>query len=133
MQSRFPFNYKYLMNVFETIRDGIMIMNPDGDIIYFNNAAEEITGYSRDEVIGLPCTVLDTDTCVILTESGRQRCCNLFEEGFINDKKCRIRTKYGKTVYLLKNAVLLKNDKNETIGAVESITDITSLYMKELE
>jgi len=121
------------MNVFENIRDGIMIMDADGNIIYFNKAAENITEYKSDEVIGKPCTVLDTDTCVILTESGRQRCCNLFEEGVICDKKCRIRTKSGQTVYLLKNAVLLKNDADQTIGAVESITDITSLYMKELE
>jgi PAS domain S-box-containing protein len=134
MQTTFPFNHKYLMNVLESIRDGIMIMNPDGDIIYFNDAAEKITGYKREEVIGQPCTVLDTDTCVILTESGRQRCCKLFEGGApIHEKKCRIRAKSGRTVYLLKNAVLLKNDKGVLIGAVESITDITSLYMKELE
>ncbi len=133
MQTTFPFNHKYLMNVLESIRDGLMLMNPEGDIIYFNDAAEKITGYKREELIGQPCTVLDTDTCVILTESGRQRCCSLFEDGSVSDKKCRIRAKSGKTVYLLKNAVLLKNDKDEIIGAVESITDITSLYMKELE
>ena len=134
MQTRFPFNDKYLMNVFESIRDGVMFMNPDGDIIYFNNAAEKMTGYSRDEVIGLPCTVLDSDTCVILTESGRQKCCSLFEDGTpIYNKKCRIRSKSGHTVYLLKNAVQLKDDNGEVIGAVESMTDITSLYMKEME
>jgi PAS domain S-box-containing protein len=122
------------MNVLESIRDAIILMNPDGNIIYFNDAAEKITGYSREEVLGQPCTILDTDTCVILTESGRQRCCSLFEDGTsIYEKKCRIRAKSGKTVYLLKNAVLLKNDKGEIIGAVESMTDITSLYMKELE
>jgi two-component system response regulator HydG len=133
MQTAFPFNHKYLMNVFESMRDGIMIMDPNGNIIYFNKAAEKITGYSREDVYAKPCTMLDTDTCVILTESGRQRCCSLFEQGTVSDKKCRIRNKTGKTVYLLKNAVLLKNDKDEIIGAVESITDITSLYMKELE
>lgn len=134
MKTSFPFNHKYMMNVFETIRDGIMLMNPDGDIIYFNNAAEKITGYTREEVIGLPCTVLDTDTCVILTESGRQKCCSLFDDGApICNKKCRIRTKSGRTVYLLKNAVQLRDDEGRLIGAVESMTDITSLYMKELE
>jgi two-component system response regulator HydG len=133
MQYNIPFNPKFLMNVFESMRDGLMIMNADGNIIYFNKAAEKITEYTREEIYGSPCTVLDTDTCVILTESGRQRCCNLFEGGSITDKKCRIRTKSGKTVYLLKNAVLLKNNNGETIGAVENITDITSLYMKELE
>jgi len=111
-----------------------MFMNPDGDIIYFNNAAEKMTGYSKEEVIGLPCTILDSDTCVILTESGRQKCCSLFEDGTpIYNKKCRIRTKSGRTVYLLKNAVQLKDDNGQVIGAVESMTDITSLYMKELE
>jgi two-component system response regulator HydG len=134
MLTNSPFNQKYLTNLLESIRDGIMVMNLDGDVIYFNDAAEEITGYRRDEVIGLPCTVLDTDTCVILTESGRQKCCSLFEDGTpIRDKRCRIRTKSGKTVYLLKNAVMLKNEKGEDIGAVESLTDITSLYLKELE
>ena len=134
MQTVFPCNPKFLMNVFESIRDGIILMNPDGNIIYFNDAAERITGYSREEALGQPCTILDTDTCVILTESGRKRCCSLFEDGTpIYEKKCRIRAKSGKTVYLLKNAVLLKNDKGEIIGAVESMTDITSLYMKELE
>jgi two-component system response regulator HydG len=134
MQTTFPFNHKYLMHVLESVRDGIMLMNPNGDIIYFNDAAEKITGYRREELIGQPCTVLDTDTCVILTESGRQRCCKLFEGGVpIYEKKCRIRAKSGRTVYLLKNAVLLKNDRGEIVGAVESMTDITSLYMKELE
>ena len=133
MDSNFPFNPKFLMNVFETMREGLMIMDPDGNIIYFNKAASEITEYDQAEVIGKPCSVLDTDTCVMLTESGRQRCCSLFEDGSITDKKCRIRTKSGRSVYLLKNAALLKNNNDEVIGAVESITDITSLYMKELE
>ena len=128
-----PLDPQFLMNVFETMRDGLMIMNPDGDIIYFNEAAENITEYNRDEIYGKPCTVLDTDTCVMMTESGRQKCCALFTDGAVHDKRCRIRTKSGRTVYLLKNAVVLHNDKNEVIGAVENITDITSLYMKELE
>jgi two-component system response regulator HydG len=133
MQNKIPFNPQLLMNVFENMRDGLMIMNPDGDIIYFNEAAEKITEYTKEEVYGKPCSVLDTDTCVIMTESGRQKCCNLFAEGSLVDKRCRIRTKSGKTVYLLKNAVVLQNEKNEVIGAVENITDVTSLYLKELE
>jgi PAS domain S-box-containing protein len=119
-----PLDPQFLMNVFETMRDGLMIMNPDGDIIYFNEAAEKITEYNRDEIYGKPCTVLDTDTCVMMTESGRKKCCALFTEGAVHDKRCRIRTKSGRTVYLLKNAVVLHNEKNEVIGAVENITAI---------
>ncbi|MEK7741544.1 MAG: sigma-54 dependent transcriptional regulator, partial [Nitrospirota bacterium] len=41
--------------------------------------------------------------------------------------------KNGKTVYLLKNAVVLKDDSGEAICAIEVITDISSLLLKELE
>jgi PAS domain S-box-containing protein len=121
------------MNIVETMRDGLMVVDSEGNILFFNRAAEEITGYARNEVIGKPCVLLDSDTCVILTESGRQRSCDLFTKGSICNKRCRIRAQNGKAVYLLKNAVILKDGAGEIIGAVETMTDITSLYMKELE
>lgn len=124
---------KFLMDVFETMRDGLMLVDTEGIILFFNKAAEEITGYRRNEVIGKSCTMLDSDTCVVLTETGRQRSCDLFKTGSICNKRCRIRDMSGRGVYLLKNAVTLKDENNEIIGAVETMTDITSLYMKELE
>lgn len=121
------------MNIVETMRDGLMVVNKEGSILFFNKAAEEITGYRRDEVLGRECSILDSDTCVILTDSGRQKECPLFKSGAIKNKRCRIRATDGRSVYLLKNAVMLKDKAGEIIGAVETMTDITSLYMKELE
>ena len=123
----------FLINVFETMRDGLMIVDKDGNIIFFNRSAEKITGYRKEEVIGQQCSILDSDTCVILTEDGRKKDCDVFKTGSVQNKKCRIRANDGRAVYLLKNATVLKNEKGEMIGAVESMTDITSLYMKELE
>jgi len=124
---------KFLTNIVETIKDGLMVVDSEGHILFFNKAAEEITGYSRNEVMGKSCTLLDSDTCVILTESGRQRSCDLFDKGSLCNKRCRIRAQSGRAVYLLKNAVVLKDETDQIIGAVETMTDITSLYMKELE
>ncbi len=124
---------KFLINVFETMRDGVMVVDGDGNILFFNKAAEEITGYSKEEVTGKQCTILDSDTCVVLTESGRQKSCNVFTMGSICNKRCRIRAMNGRSVYLLKNATVLKDNNGEIMGAVETMTDITSLYMKELE
>jgi transcriptional regulator with PAS, ATPase and Fis domain len=70
---------------------------------------------------------------VVLTESGRQKICDLFKLGSVCNKKCRIRSSDGRSVYLLKNAVVLRDSNDEIVGAVETMTDITSLYMKELE
>jgi len=123
----------FLINVFETMRDGLMIVDKDGNIIFFNRSAEKITGYSKEEVIGQQCSILDTDTCVMLTEDGIKKDCGVFKTGSVKNKKCRIRASDGRAVYLLKNATVLKDEKGEMIGAVESMTDITSLYMKEME
>lgn len=59
-----------LIELFENIRDGLMVVDTDGNIRVFNRTAEEITGYRREEIIGKPCSFLDSDTCVILPESG---------------------------------------------------------------
>ncbi len=123
----------FLINVFETMRDGLMIVDREGKILYFNRAAEEITGYSRKEVSGQQCTILDSDTCVILSDEGKKKDCCIFKTGGIENKKCRIRSNDGRAVYLLKNVTILKDENGEMIGAVESMTDITSLYMKEIE
>ncbi len=123
----------FLMNVLETMRDGLMIVDKDGNILLFNRAAEEITGYNKKEVIGQQCTILDSDTCVVLTDEGKQKSCSIFKSGTIENKKCRIRSSDGRAVYLLKNATVLNDENGEMIGAVESMTDITSLYMKEVE
>lgn len=123
----------FLMNVFETMRDGLMIVDKEGKILFFNRAAEEITGYRKDEVVGKECTVLDSDTCVMLSPDGKKKDCGIFKMGALQNKKCRIRSSDGRAVYLLKNVTVLNDEHGEMIGAVESMTDITSLYMKELE
>ena len=41
--------------IFENIPDGIFTVDQDGRITSFNRAAEQITGWSRDEVVGTAC------------------------------------------------------------------------------
>jgi two-component system, NtrC family, response regulator HydG len=123
----------FLMRIFETMRDGLLILDGHRRIQFFNRAAEAITGYRREEVLGQPCTMLDTDTCTDLVTDGSPKSCDLFRKGSVCDRRCRMRSKDGQPVYILKNAVLLQGDDGEVIGAVESITDITTLYMKEME
>lgn len=133
MSIKFLEDPRFMVNVFETMKEGLMVMDEDGIIQFFNKAAEEITGYGREEVLGRSCTLLDSDTCIVLTAEGKQKKCDLFKHGTICDKRCRIRSKDGRAVYLLKNAVVLRDDNNAIVGAVETFTNITSLYMKEVE
>lgn len=123
----------FLMSVLETMADGLMVVDKEMNILFFNRAAEEMTGYQRDEVMGKLCAILDTDICVLLPNLENGKKCKLFEKGRAVNKRCNIKAKDGRTVYLLKNAVVLKDDSGEAICAIEVITDISSLLLKELE
>jgi PAS domain S-box-containing protein len=123
----------FLVSILETMADGLMVVDPEGRILYLNPAAERMTGYSVKEVLGRPCSMLDTDACVFTPDGGGSHGCRLFQLGSVSGKRCTIRGKKGSTVHLLKNAVVLKNRQGQVVGAVEVMTDVTSLYMKELE
>jgi len=123
----------FLKRLLATITDGVMVVDRKGRILSLNRAAEEITGYKEREVRGMECSVLDTDACAMHTIKGKGIGCDLFKGGKVTNKRCQIRGKNGRFVHLLKNAVLLKDKKGRTIGAVETMTDITSLFMKDME
>ncbi len=44
-----------LFNVFANTADGVFIINEDRNIIYWNEAAQNILGYAPDEIVGQPC------------------------------------------------------------------------------
>ncbi len=121
---------KFLNSVLDTMTDGLMVVDKDGTILSFNKAAERMTGYSASEILGKNCEILDTDTCMM---DGERKNCSLFEEGRVTRKGCRIKAKDGGVVHLLKNAVVLRNEKGDVIGGVETMTDITALVMKDMQ
>jgi len=123
----------YWETVVSTIRDGIMIVNPNGAIVSVNRAFETITGYSRQEVIGQSCTILDCDICErALTPNGKPWCV-LFETGKVEKRQCIIKRKDGTLIHAVKNASILNDTQGNIIGAVETITDITEIIEKETQ
>jgi PAS domain S-box-containing protein len=42
-------------NIVENIQEGLYLTDTNRVITYWNKAAEEITGFASDEVIGHPC------------------------------------------------------------------------------
>jgi len=84
---------KYWKTVVNTIQDGIMIIDQDGSIISANKALEEITGYSREELIGETCKVLNCDICEQTRENSGKHWCQLFKHGKNVQKKMHISQK----------------------------------------
>jgi two-component system response regulator HydG len=125
-------NY-YWKSVVDTIQDGVMIVNPDGIIISVNRAFKQITGYEPSEIIGKQCTTLGCTSCELARQDEECHWCVMFRKGRLEKQKCSIICKDKSVVHVLKNASVLKNEKGEVTGAVETMTDITDLVAKETQ
>jgi two-component system, NtrC family, response regulator HydG len=121
----------YWKTVVDTIKDGVMIVDKQGIIVSINRAMEQISGYTRDELLGKPCTYLNCDICDAVLEKQGEHWCSLFKSGWLNMRECTFQKKNREYLPVLKNASLLKDAEGQVIGAVETITDISELIEKE--
>ena len=122
---------QYWKTVVNTIQDGIMIVTPDGQIVSVNEGLVEMTGYSREELIGASCVILGCSACELARGIPQCHWCVMFKQGSLRKQQCALVRKDGTRVPVVKNASVLKDKDGETIGAVETITDISDLVDKE--
>lgn len=122
---------RYWKTVVSTIRDGIMIVDTCGSIVSVNEAMETMSGYSREELIGQKCSILNCSIYKMARENGGKFWCVLFKTGTLNQRRCSIMRKDGTYVQVLKNASPLHDSRGKLIGAVETITDISEIVEKD--
>ena len=48
---------KHWKTIVDTLQDGLLVMGPDGTIIAANPAAEKLTGFNADELVGQSCRI----------------------------------------------------------------------------
>ena len=121
----------YLKTVIETMQDGLMVVDRDGLIISVNRALENLIGFGRKELIGAPCSILRCDVCTQARADGREQHCELFAQGEIHRRRCELRKKDGAPVAVLKNAAVLKDERGQVIGGVETLTDLSELVARD--
>jgi PAS domain S-box-containing protein len=103
-----------------TIPSGLYVVDREKRVVYWNPAAERITGFTAEETVGQHCSFLQGLPC---TDS-----CGLYNDVIpkpIIGARCTIVTKSGETVHLLKNMEYLRNADGEIIGGIESFTDVS--------
>lgn len=120
--------------IIESVHDGVMIVNASGDIVAANHMAQLMTGYGENELIGRSCRTLNCTGCTIIGKGEGRMWCGLFSNGMIRDRKCRITSKQGRSVHIVKSATVLYDDNDNIIGAVETLKDVTDTinYKNEL-
>ena len=110
--------------ILDSIGEGLLTVDKNFKVNFFNRAAEEITGYNRDEVVGQFCkNVLKCELCEtkcpigLILETGN----NLY------DYRSKIRIKNGDSKPIRLNAAILKNGNEEPVGGVVSFRDLSEL------
>jgi PAS domain S-box-containing protein len=119
-------------SILDSIADGVFTVDRDWKITYFNRAAEEITGISREEAVGRHCfEVFRASIC----EEG---CClrETLKTGEPGLHKAAYIIRYdGKRLPISISTAVLKDEKGETVGGVETFRNLSVLetLRKELK
>jgi two-component system phosphate regulon sensor histidine kinase PhoR len=117
--------------VIQNLPVGFSIIDKKGNIVDFNPAAAEITGYTRDEVIGKPHIEIlhgtsDRDACPVLKHALSQKEQTIAAETTIKKKS-------GEHVTLSVTTFPLIGDNGDLSGAVELFRDISDSKRLERE
>ncbi len=123
---------RYASLIFDTIPHGIFTVDGRGRITSFNRAAEAITGWRREEVLGLPCAeIFQTDHC--------EKVCFLrhsIEHGEpYRDREVRILRRDGAELLIAVSTAALTDADGRVVGGVEMFRDLTdvSALRRELQ
>lgn len=128
-------NEELYLNIINNLRDGIYYVDTDRRVLFWNKAAQEITGYSSDEIVGKCCpqTMLNH-----IDENGRPLCsvgCPLFAtlaDGKQRRDRVFVRHKDGYRIPIFVNIFPMIKD-GKIIGAVEVFTqDSPTVYEDDL-
>jgi len=116
----------YARSLIEASLDPLVTISTEGKITDVNAATEEVTGCTRDELIGSDFSDFFTEPAK--ANAGYQR---VFNEGSIRDYPLAIRHRSGGVSDVLYNATVFRNDAGEIQGVFASARDISAL--KQLE
>ncbi len=109
--------------ILESILDGVFTVDSQFRITSFNKAAENITGYKKEEVLGKNCSEVmkspDADACPLrkTLETGEN----------VSNYEMEIITKNGKRIPVSVNTAILYDEKGEMIGGVETFRDMSEI------
>ncbi|MDD1693246.1 MAG: PAS domain S-box protein [Methanoregula sp.] len=110
----------YNRSLIEASLDPLVTINPDGTISDVNEATIQVTGFSRDELIG-------TDFSDYFTEPAKAKTGYLdaFRDGRVTDYVLEIRNRNGHVTPVLYNATVYRDALGTVIGVFASARDIT--------
>lgn len=98
--------------ILETMADGVLVVDANRTVRRWNRGMERLTGFSREEAVGKPCA---------------GGICRLFAAGSLDRAEITITRKNGQTIPVIASARLMQGPGHESLGAVVTMTDISTV------
>lgn len=113
-----------------SIAEGVFTVDEEMNITSFNEAAEKMTGWQHEEVIGLPCKIIFKSnicggSCAVSASISNN--CNVYY-----DRDIYITRKNGSSFPVSVSAAPLIDNENRVIGGVEIFRDISESLQSDL-
>ncbi len=116
----------FVGTILDSVADGVFTVDRDFRITSFNRAAERILGISRDQAVGQSCCeIFRADIC-------HQDCAlrHTLDTGReIIDKPVSVLNSRSRRVPISVSTAVLKDDKREIIGGVETFRDLSAIEL----
>ncbi len=110
----------YNRSLIEASLDPLVTIDPEGRITDVNSATEQVTGRTREELIGTDFS--DYFTEPELARAGYQQA---FREGSVQDYALELRHQNGRVAPVLYNASVYHDQSGEVVGVFAAARDIT--------
>jgi PAS domain S-box-containing protein len=123
--NRIRYDERQLKIILDNLDIGVFTTTRGGYITFFNRVAEAISGHSRKEVLGKPCTLVlggkAYDDTPLLNQSiadGKRR----------SHSKGVLTTKGGKTIPIRADYMALRNEQGRIVGGLATIQDLSLIH-----
>jgi PAS domain S-box-containing protein len=123
--NRVHFEERTLKMILENLDTGIFTVNRGGYITFFNTAAEKISGYARNQLLGRPCSALfeskgeyDLEILKDCIENGNAR----------SGIKGKMKMSGGEIIPVRASYIALKNEKGAVVGGLATFHDLTAVH-----
>jgi PAS domain S-box-containing protein len=118
----------YSRSLIESSLDPLVMISPEGKVTDVNKATEEITGVTREQIIGSDFSDYFTEP-----EKARAGYKKVFSQGSVRDYPLAVRHITGHITEVLYNATVYENGKGEVQGVFAAAHDVTGLKKVEEE
>ena len=120
--SRIHYEERSMKIILDNLDIGIFTVNRGGYVTFFNTAAEKITGYKRNQMLGRLFSVLFGQNGVHDVELLKK---SMTDGQVRTGRSCNITTREGVSIPIRADYMPLQNETGEVVGGLATIQDLT--------